>query len=255
MPLALEEILTGLQSGGQLPRPSQPRHDDSDDEDWPRFGKRQKIHLVPQGFTFGSTANINQVLQSYPGKGTSSPSLACKELLGPFILAQFIQAGNSIPAFLQDFKHWRKTTNGLPTQPEMEAHTLGRIIHMEMIKHDSPREALENRPSLEIALRRLFAILHVEEAINTGKFKERTSAWQYVHLLHESVPMGTVMCDHIDDAMTQRMSLEKKRIAAVKAIEEARSTRHASQANARNQNQRGSRRFDRNDRQDRRERN
>ena len=142
-PHALEAILTGLQSGGQFPRTIPQRDMDSDDEDWPRSGKRQKIQLVPQGFTFGSTANINQVLQIYPGKGTSSPSLACKELLGPFILAQFIQAGNNLPTFLQDFKHWRKTFNGLPAQAEMEAHTLGRIIHMEMVKHDSPARPSE----------------------------------------------------------------------------------------------------------------
>ena len=84
----------------------------------------------------------------------------------------------------------------------MDARTLGRKIHVEMLKHDNPRDALESRPSLEIALLRLFEILYVEEAINSSKFRKRPLAWRYVKLFHESVPMGKPMCDHFDDAMT-----------------------------------------------------
>ena len=250
---ALEEIIARLNPNPH-PDPHTRKDTESNDEDWQRAEKRHKTHVVPQGFTFGATANIEQTLRHYPGKETSSPSLACKELLGPFITVQFIQGGNNIPTFMQDFKHWRKTANGMPSQAEMEAHTLARIVHTEILMHESPREALEKRPSLEIALRRLFALLYVEEAVNTGKVKDRTSAWQFVHLLHESIPMGTVMCDHIDDAMTQRMSLEKKRIAAIKALEEARATKSPNHQNPRSYNHRGYRRPERNDHQDRHDR-
>ena len=97
---------------------------------------------------------------------------------------------------LQDFKHCRKTNNGLPERSQMEAHTLEHVIHLEMLKHQSPRQALENRPSNEISLWRLFAILYVEEAVNTGKFKERTSAWHYVHLLHDCAPRHSHIRPH-----------------------------------------------------------
>ena len=120
---------------------------DSDDEDWASTGKRQKV-LVPQGFIYGSAANIEQVLKHYPGNSTASPALACKELLVPAILAQIIGGGANVLKFLQDFKHWRKTATGLPSHAELEAHTLRRTIHMEMLKQDSPLEALQHMPSL-----------------------------------------------------------------------------------------------------------
>ena len=157
------------------------------------------------------------------------------------------------PDFLPGFQALEKDIQRASNSSRDESHTLGPIIHMEMVL--ALCEALENRPSLEIVLRRLFSILHIEEAVITGKFKERTSAWQYVHLLHESAPMGSFMGDHIDDAMTHRMSLEKKRIAARKAIEEARATRNTNQSNARQQNNRSNRRSNNQDRHDRNVRN
>lgn len=59
--------------------------------------------------------------------------------------------------------------------------------------------------------------------------------------------MGTVMCDHIDDAMTQRMTLEKKRIAAIKALEESRPSQDSNAPKPRHQNYRnnGNRRQER----------
>ena len=148
LPASLQDILTGLRAARGIGAPAQPRHHDSDDEDLSPTGKRQRVQLVPKGFTFGSVANIEQLLKHYRGKAISSPALACKELLGPYILVQFLQAGNNLPIFLQDFKHLRKTANGTPSQSELEAHTSGRIIYLEMLMHQSPREALENRPSL-----------------------------------------------------------------------------------------------------------
>ena len=68
--------------------------------------------------------------------------------------------------------------------------------------------------------------------------------------------MGTVMCDHIEDTMTHRMTLEKKRIAALKVINEARTTKLSHHHNPRTNTNRGNRRLDRHhnqDRQDRRE--
>lgn len=128
---------------------------ESDKEDWQRAGKRLKAHVVPHGFTFCATANIHQSLRQYSINTTPSPSLTRKELLSPSITVQFIQGGTKVPTFLQDFKHWRKTANGMPSQAEMEAHTLGRIVHLQMLMHDTPWEALEKRPSVEIALRRI----------------------------------------------------------------------------------------------------
>ena len=139
-------------------------------------------------------------------------------------------------------------------------HTLGGFIHLEMLMHESPREALENRSSLEIARRRLFAILYVEEAVNKAQVRDRASAWQYVHIFHESVPMGTVMCDNIDDTMTHRMNQEKKRTSALKTINEARPARQSHHHDSRGNTNRGNRRpelqdlQDRHGRHDRRER-
>ena len=52
LPTALEEILATLQTGRGTPHPSFPRDDESDDDDWHRSGKKQKVQIVPQGTTY-----------------------------------------------------------------------------------------------------------------------------------------------------------------------------------------------------------
>ena len=113
LPASFEDILTGLRAAARSSLPAHPAHADSDDD--LRTGKRQRLHLVPQGFTLRSIANIEQLLKHYRGKAISSSALSCRELLGPYILVQFIQAGNNIPTFLQDFKHWQQRANGAPS--------------------------------------------------------------------------------------------------------------------------------------------
>ena len=135
--------------------------------------------------------------------------------------------GMDIPTFLAQFQHWKRLANGSPSHDEIEAHTIGRAIHVEMLEHDSPKEALETRPSIEILLRRLYALLYVAEEVNKNE-TQKGAAWKHINYLHESLPRGTIMCDELNEDMTRRLGLEKKRFAALQAMHDRKASMNRS---------------------------
>ena len=103
----------------------------------------------------------------------------------------------------------------------MEAVTLGRIIHLKMLAHESPKQALKHRSSLEVALRRLYAILYVEETYSNEEHSTKKDAWQEIEHILEATPQGSIMSDQIEDSLTKRMTLKRKRLATIKAIKDS----------------------------------
>ena len=193
--------------------------------------KKSKPPVIPKGFTIGEAASTEKSLRHYPGKGVSTTSLAVDKMMGPTILANMIRGGSDTPTYLtRDYKHFRRTVTGSPTASEMEALTLGRMIHLEMLAHESPKVALEQRPSLEVGLRRLYAILHVEQAMNTHVHTEPKDAWlEIVHIM-EYNPMGGVHDDEITKDAIKRLTGRSKRMSAIKTLTTARSQAQSSNA-------------------------
>lgn len=193
--------------------------DEQENEDNAQNQNNPKCPIQPSNFSYGTSASQSNLLQHYPGREHFSTSLAVNELLGPAILTTIIKSGTDIMTFLSNsFKHWKKQYNGQPSNSEMEAITLGRIIHLEMLTHRSPKEALENRPSLEVALRRLYAILYVEETMNQGDHTHKKDAWNDVKDIHETTPQGTITSDEVNESVAKKLNLKRKRLATLKAI-------------------------------------
>ena len=194
---------------------------DEDEEDLHHTDKKQKCPIRPSNFSYGTSASQSDLLQHYPGKEHSSTNLAVDELLGPAILTSLIKSGTDIMTLsANSFKHWKKTYNGQPSNAEMEAVTLGRIIHLEMLTHTTPKEALENRPSLEVALRRLYAILFAEEAIIQGDHIHKKDAWNDIKDLMEPTQQGTISSEQVSQSVTKRLTIKRKRLLNLKAIKD-----------------------------------
>ena len=191
---------------------SDEQHDAND-----RLPKRNKPIIQPNTFSFGAKSFQPDTLQHYPGKEHSATSLAVDELLGTAILSTLIKRGTDIMAFLANsFKHWRKNPNGLSSHSEMDAFTLGRMIHLELLTHRSPKEALQQRPSLEVALRRLYAILYAEETLNQGDHQHRRDAWNDIKEILEITAQGTIASEEIAESVTKRLKLNRKRLSRLK---------------------------------------
>ena len=181
----------------------------------------KKNIITPKNFSYGSSSAQRDNLRHCPGKVFSSTSLAVEGLLGPENLTTLVRQGTDISTFLAtSFRHWRKTTGGQPLYSEVKAVTLGSIIHLEMLAHDSSKQALEQRPSLEVALRRLYAILYVDETFNNDEHATKKDAWQEIERILESTQQGSVMSDSIADSVSKRMNLKRRRLATMKAIKE-----------------------------------
>eukprot|EP00178_Gracilaria_changii_P010508 TRINITY_DN305_c0_g1_i7.p2 TRINITY_DN305_c0_g1~~TRINITY_DN305_c0_g1_i7.p2 ORF type:complete len:428 (+),score=52.17 TRINITY_DN305_c0_g1_i7:2562-3845(+) len=193
---------------------------DEDDDEPPR--KKQKGLVVSQNYTIGLEEAENATLKHYPGKEASSTSLFVDRLLGPSILNMLTAGWADIPTFLSSkFQHWRRSASGQPLAAEMEASTLGRIIHLTILTFENPKQAMEQVPALEVAFRRLLAILHVGESVSRGDYADKREAWEETIPLLENVPQGTVRSVHLLEEILRSLNQKKKRCTAIKAIQDA----------------------------------
>ena len=126
-----------------------------------------------EGFHTGADAALEQTLSAFPENRPGSNRLNVTTFRGPKILGKIINRNLDLMQHVASFPFWKKSTNGRPTQAHMEAHNLARMMQLEMLAHNTPLEALRHRPSLEVGLRRLYAIMYVEEQIATGEMPER----------------------------------------------------------------------------------
>ncbi|KAI0561496.1 hypothetical protein FGB62_80g06 [Gracilaria domingensis] len=110
--------------------------------------KKAKISqsvVKPKWFTFGSQNREHATLKSYPGLSPASRTLAVNQLLGGHILSSMISAGDKVPQHVaKSFQKWHCNGKGPAIHAEAEAITLARIIHLTIVMHESPLEALQN---------------------------------------------------------------------------------------------------------------
>lgn len=206
-----------LQDAPPPPRPNTEREDSEDEDAMPRQ-KKSKFSIEPRGWSAGHGPALKTKLQSYPGKGLSSTALAVEEILGPELLLHMTSGGMDIPTYVRSIG-WTRPYNNKPFPSENEAVTLARMIHLELLIHQSPWEALEQRPSLEVGLRRLYALIHVEMASRqTAVYPSRAHAWTEIEPILEVTPSQPLHSPSVADTITKYMTLHKKRIQAMKAI-------------------------------------
>ncbi|PXF49614.1 hypothetical protein BWQ96_00684 [Gracilariopsis chorda] len=163
--------------------------DNSEDDAEIRPAKKAKPVVNPKSYYIGMANAYQSTLARYPGKRNMATSLNIDDLIGPAILSLRTYHGTDIMKFLlHHFQHWKRPASGLPTAQKMEAISIGRMTHLEILIHDSARQALEQRPSLQVGLRRLYAILCVQEDLSNGVQNDRRNALEEVHCLFEVVP-------------------------------------------------------------------
>ena len=202
------------------------RHDmdDSDDElDATKKRNSDDNHMESwiQGFHTGADAALEHTLSENPENRPGANRLNVTTFRGPKILGKIITQSLGLQQHVATFPFWKKSTNGRPTQSHMEAQNLARMMQLEFLAHKTPLEALRHRPSLEVGLRRLYAIMYVEKQIATGEMPDRGTAWHNIQFLLESTPSDASTCDDIEEEMTRRLTQSKRRIAATKAITES----------------------------------
>ncbi|KAI0561368.1 hypothetical protein FGB62_86g016 [Gracilaria domingensis] len=190
--------------------------------------KKAKISqsvVKSKGFTFGSHNREHATLKSYPGLSPASRTLAVNQLLGGHILSSMISAGDDAPQHVaKSFQKWHRNGKSPAIHAEAEATTLVRIIHLTIVMHESPLEALQNQPGLEVALRRLYAILYVEKSVFNGD-EDRADAWSSVEHMLEVSTSARVPCDDISSETSRRVILQSKRQAALRSMSTRKSQR------------------------------
>lgn len=136
-------------------------------------------------FTFGKTSAIQRILSKYPRKDQMLPSLAIDQMLGPTILSRYLASWRDLQTQVAtQFERLHRASDLTSLSAKNEARNLAFMIHLDMLMDDTLLQALQKRPSLEVALRRLYALLSVDHSFPQGHLKTRAQAWQKVaHIL------------------------------------------------------------------------
>ena len=114
-------------------RESQQQLSDSSEDDIPQSRRKKRKSAISPTFSYGIQASQANLMRTYPGKGVSSSSLHIDNLWGPSVLCSMTAGGMDIPTFLAQFQHWKRLANVSPSHDEIEVHTIGRAIHVEML--------------------------------------------------------------------------------------------------------------------------
>ena len=156
----------------------------------------------------------------YPGRASCLPRLNVPELMGPTILTQLLQLGENVEAVVRS-RRWDRTS----TASEMEAVTLARMIHLKLLSYKTLQEALERDTSLEVVLRRLYAILKVEEEV-TKYHVDRRTAWDSMDAILETQPASTLRSPALDSFLRQETNSHMKYMNTLRSMGSLRDSMH-----------------------------
>ena len=101
---------------------------------------------------------------------------------------------------------------------EVEAATLARIGHLNLLVHTSMTEAIAGCPWMEVALHRLFAIVYVENVTSCGGGDPRAAAWQLVERILEIQPSANIRVLTLDSMLAREASTSVKAMDAFIAL-------------------------------------
>jgi len=125
----------------------------------------------------------------YAGLGTSPPQLLVRHRLGASILREFLLDGQNPEIYTrQRFADLRTKEREPSLQAYAEAVSLARTVHFIIHMFGNVATALRQCDALEIALRRLWVLLEVEQACFTGV--SRKNAWRTYGIILEHTVHG-----------------------------------------------------------------
>lgn len=163
----------------------------------------------------GSSLIVPSQLGVYPGRGSSTATLRVNEIAGPSILLGLVQEGLNVELAIRN-RSWRIGNGGEVLASEAEALTLARIVHLNLLAHSTMTEALEQCPWMEVALRRLFAVMYVE---NTASGEaSRAAAWQVVQKVLEIHPTANIRVRTLDSMLAREAAASVKEMNALLAL-------------------------------------
>lgn len=156
----------------------------------PSLSRFQDSHNIID-LTGDSGLGVNDMMHCHPWEERPKPRLAVDQMIGPAILRVLTNGYPDIPSFLHvKFRKLRLSSIRFHIGAEVEAETLGRMIHLDLLAYKTEKDAFEHCPSLEVGLRRLYAIFYVEDNIRNGRYRNRRDAWRAANELLETGRVG-----------------------------------------------------------------
>ena len=227
LPTVLNEMLATLQTGSGAPHPSFPRDNESDDDDWHRSGEKQNFQLLPQGFVYLRLNTKHRPNAKALSRVRGFISFPCLQRA-----AWTVHPG---PAHTRR-KRYRSVPPGFQTLEKTHKRppvsvTIGSPHHRAHYSHGDVQTRIPSSRAGKQTAPLNSPASAFRHPLRGGNSKHGQVQGKNLSLaLHTpaprvSAPNHSHVRDHIDHEMTHKIFLEKKRIAAVRAIEEVRANR------------------------------
>lgn len=142
-------------------------------------------------------------ISPYPGRTLVKPRLKLKVFEGPSIINSLFNEGINLDLMVRG-RYWKNTSRGEGLHAESEAVTWALVIQLALLDYSTEREALKKHSWIEVALRRLSALLHVEELVQRGQ-STRSTAWRITSHILECVPTSSICVSSIDTAIKRHL--------------------------------------------------
>lgn len=123
----------------------------------------------------------------YAGSAISDGRLLVKQMHGLDILTDLLVQGSNIHLVVRN-QPWPRKSNNTPYASEIEALTIARAVHLNLMSFATINEALKFCPWLEVLLRRLWALLETEKLTAGPVPLLRDEAVLQVRFAHEIYP-------------------------------------------------------------------
>lgn len=174
-------------------------------------------------------------LQQYPGRASSLSTLRVNEIVGPAILKSLTQEGINVELAVRN-RRWDKDPFNCPYPAEVEALTLARCVHLNLLSYESMWEALKSCPWMEVALRRLYSLLFVDSSVREGDGQvTRRAAWSMANRILEVHPSGGLRVPFLDSLVSRHAASSAKAMNALKSLGNRNQRDGGQRRNPRNQ--------------------
>ena len=169
----------------------------------------------------GDSDSSARVRRSYHLGGRTvkrkTKTLGVSENYGAEILENLLTDHDNLTMVIRN-KEWKRDDNNRPKGAECEAVTLARMIDLIIRDYSNADVALSKHTALEVGLRRLYALVVVENHVVSGR-SNRSSAWEMCDSILETLPSANHGVRGLDAIMTAAVLRNQKKRKALQELD------------------------------------
>ncbi|KAI0558518.1 hypothetical protein FGB62_204g17 [Gracilaria domingensis] len=163
----------------------------------------------------------------YNQRDIATPILARPHVLGRTLIMEFFRRGQTVERYMDNLDVWKSPKKS--PQTEQKARHIASYLHNTILEYKgNVNQALSDNHWMEIAIRRLFCVVNVEQDHQSNPALTRSAHWiNFEHLLEVS-GSGRLTSVYLSQYLNRYAIQFRKAAAAMQSNAKTRSRRNAS---------------------------